>query len=74
MDRFGLVACFSGDEAAGFHELPCPKPVTDVVDLQALDIDGVTNLTGTDGLEPGAMVNVEITDALDYDLIGQVVR
>ena len=43
-------------------------------EAQALDIDGVTNLTGTDGLEPGAMVKVEITDALDYDLIGQVVR
>ena len=43
---------------------------------QALDVDGVTNVRGgaTDGPEPGAMVNVEIVDALDYDLVAEVIR
>lgn len=41
---------------------------------QALDIDGVTNLRGTEGPGPeaGSFVEVEIVDALDYDLIGEV--
>jgi ribosomal protein S12 methylthiotransferase len=39
---------------------------------QALDIDGVTHLRGGAALQPGRMVEVEIVDALDYDLIGEV--
>ena len=39
---------------------------------QALDIDGVTNLLGAGVLEPGAMLDVEIVDALDYDLVAEV--
>jgi len=39
---------------------------------QALDIDGVTNLLGAGALEPGTMLDVEIVDALDYDLVAEV--
>ncbi len=41
---------------------------------QALDVDGVTNLRGAEGLTPGDMVQVEIVDALDYDLVAEVRR
>jgi ribosomal protein S12 methylthiotransferase len=40
---------------------------------QAVDVDGSTQLLPHPGLEPGAMVRVEIVDALEYDLIGRVV-
>ncbi len=40
---------------------------------QALDVDGVTNIVGGEGLTPGEMIRVGIVDALDYDLIGEVV-
>ena len=44
---------------------------------QALDVDGVTNLVVPRGiddgiLEPGRFVDVEIVDALDYDLVAEV--
>jgi ribosomal protein S12 methylthiotransferase len=39
---------------------------------QALDVDGVTNVRGGDELTPGSMVEVEIVDALDYDLVAEV--
>ena len=38
---------------------------------QALDIDGVTHLRGPAGVDPGTFVEVEIVDALDYDLIAE---
>ncbi len=41
---------------------------------QALDVDGVTNVRGGEGLAPGDMVQVEIVDALDYDLVAEVRR
>ncbi len=41
---------------------------------QALDVDGVTHLRGAGGLAPGALVDVEIVDAGDYDLVGEVRR
>ncbi len=41
---------------------------------QALDVDGVTHIIGGGGLKPGAMVEVEIVDARDYDLVGEVRR
>jgi len=41
---------------------------------QALDVDGVTNLLPAPGVTPGDFVEVEIVDALDYDLIGLVRR
>jgi ribosomal protein S12 methylthiotransferase len=41
---------------------------------QALDVDGVTNLYAAPGVSPGDFVEVEIVDALDYDLIGLVRR
>ncbi len=41
---------------------------------QALDVDGVTQLLGGAGIAPGQMVDVEIVDALEYDLIGRVVE
>ena len=41
---------------------------------QALDVDGVTNLHPAAGVAPGDFVEVEIVDALDYDLIGLVRR
>ena len=43
---------------------------------QAPDVDGVTHLVhdeALDGVEPGDMVEVEIVDALEYDLVGRVV-
>jgi len=39
---------------------------------QALDVDGVTNIRGGEELKPGSMVQVEIVDALDYDLVAEV--
>ena len=39
---------------------------------QALDVDGVTNVRGGEDLVPGSMVDVEIVDALDYDLVAEV--
>lgn len=44
---------------------------------QALDVDGVTNVLAPDGalmerLKPGDFVEVEIVDALDYDLVAEV--
>lgn len=39
---------------------------------QALDVDGVTNIRGGADLRPGSMVEVEIVDALDYDLVAEV--
>ena len=38
---------------------------------QALDIDGVTHLRGPVRVDPGAFVEVQIVDALDYDLIAE---
>jgi ribosomal protein S12 methylthiotransferase len=42
---------------------------------QAVDVDGVTNLVLDEGVrvDPGNFVEVEIVDALEYDLIGRVV-
>ena len=42
------------------------------IESQALDVDGVTNLLPADGCVPGEFVEIEIVDALDYDLIGAV--
>lgn len=39
---------------------------------QALDIDGVTHIRGPVDVDPGAMVEVHIVDALDYDLVAEV--
>jgi ribosomal protein S12 methylthiotransferase len=44
---------------------------------QALDVDGVTMVRGEPGSaypEAGAMVDLEIVDALDYDLVAEVIR
>ena len=38
---------------------------------QALDIDGVTHLRGPAVVDPGTFVEVQIVDALDYDLIAE---
>jgi ribosomal protein S12 methylthiotransferase len=46
--------------------------------VQAHEIDGVTNLVwpegqiGLDGIEAGRMIDVEIVDALDYDLVAKL--
>ena len=39
---------------------------------QALDVDGVTRLLPHPELEPGRMVEVEVVDALEYDLVARV--
>ena len=41
---------------------------------QALDVDGVTHLYPAEGVATGDLVEVEITDALDYDLIASIRR
>lgn len=41
---------------------------------QAIDVDGVTHLTPDDEVGPGDLVQIEIVDALEYDLIGSVRR
>jgi ribosomal protein S12 methylthiotransferase len=41
---------------------------------QALDVDGVTHLYPAEGVAPGDLVEIEIADALDYDLIAAVRR
>jgi ribosomal protein S12 methylthiotransferase len=38
---------------------------------QALDIDGVTHLRAPADVDPGAFIEVQIVDALDYDLIAE---
>jgi len=42
------------------------------IESQAVDVDGVTNLLPAEGVSPGKFVEIEIVDALDYDLIGAV--
>jgi ribosomal protein S12 methylthiotransferase len=44
------------------------------IESQALDVDGITNLLPADDVAPGDFVEIEIVDALDYDLIGAVRR
>ena len=39
---------------------------------QALDVDGVTNIRKADSLEVGSLIEVEIVDALDYDLVAEL--
>ena len=39
---------------------------------QALDIDGVTRLIGSDPIRAGDLIKVQIIDALDYDLVAEV--
>jgi len=41
---------------------------------QALDVDGITHLYPADDVAPGDLVEVEILDALDYDLIASIRR
>lgn len=41
---------------------------------QALDVDGVTHLHPAHDVAPGDLVEVEILDALDYDLIASIRR
>lgn len=41
---------------------------------QALDVDGVTHLYPANDVAPGDLVEVEILDALDYDLIASLRR
>jgi ribosomal protein S12 methylthiotransferase len=38
---------------------------------QAVDVDGVTHLRHAEGLRAGQMLEVEIVDALDYDLVAE---
>ncbi|MCG6955623.1 MAG: 30S ribosomal protein S12 methylthiotransferase RimO [Gemmatimonadetes bacterium] len=42
-------------------------------EAQALDVDGVTHVRGSVRPAPGDMVDVEIVDALDYDLVAEVI-
>ena len=39
---------------------------------QAVEVDGLTRASGGGRLEPGDFVDVEIVDALDYDLIAEI--
>jgi ribosomal protein S12 methylthiotransferase len=41
---------------------------------QALEVDGVTYLYPSEGVSPGDLVEIEIVDALDYDLLGKARR
>jgi ribosomal protein S12 methylthiotransferase len=41
---------------------------------QALDVDGITHLYPADDAAPGDLIEVEIQDALDYDLIASIRR
>jgi ribosomal protein S12 methylthiotransferase len=41
---------------------------------QAIDVDGVTHLSHDDETSPGDLVEIEIVDALEYDLIGSLRR
>ena len=41
---------------------------------QALEVDGVVNITNGDDAKPGSFVNVRITDAMEHDLAGEIVR
>jgi hypothetical protein len=37
-------------------------------------VDGVTYLYPSEGVSPGDLVEIEIVDALDYDLLGKARR
>jgi ribosomal protein S12 methylthiotransferase len=39
---------------------------------QAPDVDGLTRLLPDPSLQPGNFVEVEVVDALDYDLVARV--
>jgi ribosomal protein S12 methylthiotransferase len=41
-------------------------------DCQASDVDGVTHLVPGAVVKPGDLVQVEIVDAMEYDLVGRV--
>jgi len=43
-------------------------------EAQAIEVDGVTNIRRGEDVTPGEMVEVEIVDALDYDLVAEVRR
>ena len=40
---------------------------------QAPDIDGVTYVTGPEGLPEGTFVQVRLTDSAEYDFFGEIV-
>ena len=42
--------------------------------MDAPDIDNNVLFTGPQGIRPGDIVDVEITDAFDYDLCGKAVE
>ena len=41
---------------------------------QAIDVDGVTHLTGLDVCAPGDFVRARVVDAHDYDLVAEIVE
>ena len=47
-------------------------PIEGRIRSQAIEVDGITRTSSTVPVEPGSFVEVEIVDALDYDLIARV--
>jgi ribosomal protein S12 methylthiotransferase len=48
-------------------------PVGGRIRSQAIEVDGITRTSSAIPVKPGSFVDVEIVDALDYDLIARVV-
>jgi ribosomal protein S12 methylthiotransferase len=49
-------------------------PVEGRIRSQAIEVDGITRATASVPIVPGSFVEVEIVDALDYDLIARVIE
>jgi ribosomal protein S12 methylthiotransferase len=49
-------------------------PVEGRIRSQAIEVDGITRASSATLVEPGSFVEVEIVDALDYDLLARVVE
>ena len=49
-------------------------PVEGRIRSQAIEVDGITRASSAALVEPGSFVEVEIVDALDYDLLARVVE
>ncbi len=72
LDQIGRVRTVLVDRMLDEGEDP-EFAATGRTEGQAVDVDGSTQILPHPAIEPGAMLRVEIVDALEYDLIGKVV-
>ena len=53
------------------RETACENVFIGRTECDAPDVDGVVHVNSALGLRPGQIVPVKITDALEYDLVGE---